>query len=84
MRPPTTSDRATPEQRAKAAKSIETPLRLDQLEAEAREIFGGEADDWLDSANANLGGQTPREMLQGCNKEVVRELLDNIRCGVFS
>ena len=78
------SEAAVGAKRAEAHEALARPLDLQRLEDAAREIFGPDAETWLDAENTNLGGRTPREMLQGCNKDVVRELLDNIRFGAFS
>jgi hypothetical protein len=78
------SDVADPADAARARKELERELQLDDLENEAQRILGDEADAWLDADNARLGGLSPRQVLRGCNKEAIRDLLDSIRYGAFS
>jgi hypothetical protein len=56
---------------------------------EATAVLGDDADAWLDSENARLGGKKPRELIgspgtDAAAEEVVRELLRGIKYAVFS
>ena len=58
---------------------------MDPLLADIKAIFGADADEWLDSANAQLGGKTPRDALKDPNSNeyrLLRELVDRIIHGM--
>ena len=60
-----------------------TAVPLPSIEDLVRELVD-KPDRWLDTANDQLGGQKPRDLVGTPNEPVLRNLLEAIKYGSFS